>query len=74
MRNYSAGTPVIRRLADGMEECLTVESVTEGQIAFRQQDGSLVVRAANTNLEMRYALCGYRVVPPAPKMLFDKTV
>lgn len=74
MRNYTTGTPVIRRAASGLEECLTVEHVTEGQITFLASDGSRIVKTCNTNLEMRYALCGYRVVAPAVKMLFDKSL
>jgi hypothetical protein len=71
-RNYQPGSPVLRRAASGLEECLTVEAVTEGQVTFRATDGTRIVKDCNTNVELRFALCGYKVVPAAPKMVFDK--
>lgn len=73
-RNYKPGTPVILRGADGVERCLTVEHVTEGQVTFRESDGSRLVKSCRTDIALRYALCGYRVVEPPRKLVFDKSV
>lgn len=74
MRNYHRGTPVIRRIADGVEECLTVEHVADRQVTFKCPDGSRLVKDCRTDIALRYALCGYRVVEPAPKMVFDRHI
>jgi ABC-type Fe3+-hydroxamate transport system substrate-binding protein len=71
-RNYQPGTPVLRRGASGLEECLTVTHVSDRQVTFRASDGSRIVKDCNTNVELRFALCGYKVVPVAPKLVFDK--